>query len=188
MFAIRFTESLLARISVLDGSRAVSDTPSAPDTLLGDWYVERLGTRRLLCTSGVALLSVITTAEPLDDLPTRLRDAVTDLFEVIGVPKPLIARELRAMRWVQFAPATDPRVHAAMDRLLVAAHADAATDRPAASDTELAVRLGVLPIGSPFLGRGEPIRATLELFGLPPESRELLQALEEDWIEGASPD
>lgn len=188
VFAIRCTESLLARIATVDDSRVICDAPPAPDTVLGDWHVERLAPAQLLCTSSSTLLSVITPAEPFAELPARLRAAVSDVLEVLRIPAPRIARELKQMRWVQFAPTTDPRMHALMDRLLVAAHADAASESPAASPVELAVRLGAMALGTPLLGDGVPIKATQALFGVPADPGDARAALDEEWIEGASPD
>lgn len=188
MFAIRCTESVLARVALLPHGPAITDAPPPPDTVLGDWYVLPLDAELLLCTSALSLLTLLLRSDELDALPARLRAGVQELLELIGVPRPAVERELRQMRWSQWAPAGDAPVHRTMAELRTHAQAILQASAPATLPVEIAMRLGNVHLPTLHLGHGRPIAAAQELFGLRPAPGDAIAPLEDDWIGGASPD
>lgn len=187
MFAIRCTESVLARVAALPHGPAITDAPPPPDTVLGDWYLLPLDAELLLCTSALSLLTVVLRADELDTVPVRLRAGVQELLELIGVPRTGVERELRQMRWSQWAPAGDAPVHRTMAELRAQA-LEMLRAAATAAPVEIAMRLGNLKLASLHLGHGRPIAAAQELFGMRPADGDAIAPLEDGWIGGASPD
>ena len=106
MVVLRPTMRLRAALPV---SRAVG----VSDTALGDWYVNRLTVDRqplLLLLSATSLLPILVKAVQVRDLPTRLRDLVAIRLAQLGVSRPLIESERRAMAPVQIGATVDRSV------------------------------------------------------------------------------
>jgi hypothetical protein len=91
----------------------VSRVVGVSDTALGDWYVNRLTVDRqplLLLLSATSLLPILVRAVQVRDLPMRLRDLVAMRLARLGVSRPLIESERRAMAPVQIGATVDRSV------------------------------------------------------------------------------
>lgn len=87
--------------------------PSASDTALGDWYVNRLTVDRkplLLLVSSTSLLSMLVPARDVRGLPQRLAALVRDRLTRCGIDERAIAAETGAMGSVAVGPTADRSV------------------------------------------------------------------------------
>lgn len=113
MYTLRFTRPLLALVT---DPKEPLPSEVAPTTRLGDWYVvqfEAAGRDLLLCTSERSRLSVVLPASDFEELPENLAIALVGILHRLGLPKPVIAREIDAM--------TSGDVGQARDRTLLTA-------------------------------------------------------------------
>ncbi|MGH8707497.1 MAG: DUF6933 domain-containing protein [Burkholderiales bacterium] len=81
MFTVRCTQKLLRRVEA-------SDAPTAPSTVLGDWYANVLYSRPhqlALCVSERSLLPVVLHAKEANTLAPRLTLAVGHVLQRLGV-------------------------------------------------------------------------------------------------------
>lgn len=143
MFTIRCTRRLLSRL----GPPVDEDRVTEPTTILGDWYanVLNVGRKRLiLCTSERTLLSVLVPARDLSGFPERLRQAVGRSLAGLGVSAPMVDRELREMRWHQYARTANRRVLGSMNDFALATRWYL-EDEPDADLDELGRRLSRAP-------------------------------------------
>jgi Domain of unknown function (DUF6933) len=86
-------------------------TPS--DTALGDWYVNRIVTKRqplLLLVSSTSLLPVVMPARDVRSLPDCLGVVVASRLRRFGIEPDAIEAELQAMRPVVVAPTVNRSV------------------------------------------------------------------------------
>ena len=161
MFTLRCTQRLLRRLRV---PGEVADRP--PTTGLGDWYANllRIGSRQLiLATSERSLLTVYVTAKEPAQLPERLRLAVADLLEQLGMPAHLIAVEIAAMADVSIGRTQDRRVLGTMNDLAFQARWRLQDD-PMADLDRLQLDLATMPCG--MIDYSCSGAKTAELFGL----------------------
>jgi len=94
----------------------VAPAPSS-DTVLGDWYVNRLVIDRhplLLIVSARSLLAILAPARDVRGLPARLPSLVTARLRRLGVAPSLIDAEVGAMEPVVLAPTLDRSVLGSM--------------------------------------------------------------------------
>lgn len=95
MFTLRCTRRLFRQLHV-----APADVAPEPTTVLGDWYANILFHRPkhfVLCVSERTLLPVLIESAPLRTFAPRMRDAVVDHLEHLGIPQPRIEEEAAAM-------------------------------------------------------------------------------------------
>jgi hypothetical protein len=107
MVILRPTRKLQPHLPISAPSTAVSDT------LLGDWYVNRLTIDRkplLILLSSRSLLSIVLPARDVRTLPDRLAEIVATRLRRLGVASPLIDAETAAMPPVVIAPTVDRSV------------------------------------------------------------------------------
>lgn len=93
MVTLRLTHKLRTALPV-------TETSEAPDTALGDWYVNRLVVDRqplLLLVSSSSLLPILVLARDVRGLPARLVDLVTSRLVRLGIGASLIEAETKAM-------------------------------------------------------------------------------------------
>ena len=122
MYTLRCTKSLLERLG--EPITSSEDPTPDPTTVLGDWYANLLnvGHRRLiLCTNERSLLSLVVPARDLRGLPHRLAESVAALLERIGVPPPIVAREVREMQWARFDRTLSRKVLGSMNDFAIGA-------------------------------------------------------------------
>jgi hypothetical protein len=100
-------------------NRLRSQIPDSPqpagesDTVLGDWYVNRVVIQRmplLLIISSRSLLPIVTRARDVRSLPARLPDLVGDRLRKLGVPPVVIEAEVERMNPVVVRPTADRSV------------------------------------------------------------------------------
>jgi hypothetical protein len=92
---------------------AATADPDAPDTALGDWYVNRITCDRqplLLLVSSTSLLPLLAPAREVRALPERLAPLVAARLVRLGVPARLIEAETQAMAPVAVARTIDRSV------------------------------------------------------------------------------
>lgn len=85
----------------------------APDTALGDWYVNRLVVDRqtlLLLVSSTSLLAILASARDVRTLPERLPALVAARLQRVGTSETLIEAEVAAMTPVVVARTQDRSV------------------------------------------------------------------------------
>ena len=102
LYSLRCTKKLLKRIGVEPNAEV-----SAPSTVLGDWYANILFSKPqhvVLCISERTLLPLVLPAKQPSGLPQRLRLALEEMLQVLGIPPGLVARELEEMQHQCFAP------------------------------------------------------------------------------------
>lgn len=161
MFTLRCTQRLLRRLKV---PGQVADRP--PSTRLGDWYANllRVGSRQLiLATSERSLLTVYVAAKQPATLPDRLRLAVAQLLEQLGMPAYMIATEIAEMTNINIGRTQDRRVLGTMNDLAFQARWRL-QDEPIADLSRLQLELATMPCGTiDYLCSGAK---TAELFGL----------------------
>jgi hypothetical protein len=107
MVVLRATRKLAGLLPHSQGVQAESDTA------LGDWYVNRLTVDRqplLLLVSARSLLSILTPARDVRELPQRLATLVAARLTRLGVGADLVAAEKAAMEPVVVAKTTDRSV------------------------------------------------------------------------------
>lgn len=157
MVTLRCTQKLLRRL-------VVTDRPAAPTTVLGDWYANILFSRPhqlVLCVSERSLLPVVLRAKETQALVSRLTFAAGLILEKLGVPSPLIERELFEMRSFAYDRTQNRRVLGSLNDLMFQLswymH-----HRPAQTLLEHSLHLAETPC-SP-IGMGSPDRVTVELF------------------------
>lgn len=88
-------------------------SPSASDTALGDWYANRIVIARqplLLLVSQKSLLSILTPARDVKQLPERLPEIVGARLRRLDMDETVIAAEVEAMNVVVVAETTDRSV------------------------------------------------------------------------------
>ncbi len=161
MFTLRCTQRLLRRLNV-PGEGA--DQP--PTTRLGDWYANLLhiGSRQvILATSERSLLGLFLSAARAATLPERLRLAVAQLLEDLGVPQQLIAEESAAMAEVRIGYTRDRRVLGTMNDLASQVRWRLEDD-PGGDLGRLQRDLTLMPCGA--IGYASSGERTAELFGL----------------------
>lgn len=145
-----------------------------PTTRLGDWYANLLhiGSRQvILATSERSLLGLFLPAKQAAGLPERLRLAVAQLLEELGVPQQLIAEEIAAMAEVGIGRTRDRRVLGTMNDLAAQARWRLADD-PMADLERLQRDLTLMPCGA--IGYATSGEKTATCFGLtwsPPTGR-----------------
>ena len=108
MYAIRCTRKLLDR-----GAPPPIQSPTAPTTVLGDWYANIIFTRPeqlVICISQKTLLPVVVPAKDIKRLPERVLAAAEIMLTAIGVPGEEVASELDEMQKAVFAKTADRRV------------------------------------------------------------------------------
>jgi hypothetical protein len=104
---LRATQKVLGLLPPLEHSPAVSDTA------LGDWYVNRIVIARqllLLLVSEKSLLSILTPARDVKELPERLPEAVAARLRRLGISEAVVAAEIAAMDAVVVGKTTDRSV------------------------------------------------------------------------------
>jgi hypothetical protein len=87
--------------------------PTASDTALGDWYVNRLVVDRqplLLLVSSASLLPILIPARDVRGLPSRLSAVVQARLRRGGIDEAVITAEVRAMSSVVIGPTRDRSV------------------------------------------------------------------------------
>lgn len=107
MIVLRRTGKLARDLSVL------TDDGAAPDTALGDWYVNRFVVDRrplLLLASERSLLPLIVPARDVKTLPERLPELVARRLRRMRIAESLIASEVRAMSPVRVGKTTNRSV------------------------------------------------------------------------------
>jgi hypothetical protein len=105
--------TLRATQKVLRLLPATTADPDAPDTALGDWYVNRITCDRqplLLLVSSTSLLPLLAPAREVRSLPERLAQLVAARLVRLGVPARLIEAETQAMAPVAVARTIDRSV------------------------------------------------------------------------------
>jgi len=88
-------------------------SPGASDTALGDWYVNRIVISRqrlLLLVSEKSLLSILTPARDVKELPERLAETVAARLRRLGIDDAVVAAEIGAMSVVAVAKTADRSV------------------------------------------------------------------------------
>jgi uncharacterized protein DUF6933 len=95
--------------------RALPVTPivGTSDTALGDWYVNRLVVDRqplLLLVSSASLLTMLVRARDVRALPRDFEEMVAHRLARLGVARPIIDAERRAMMPVQIGATADRSV------------------------------------------------------------------------------
>ena len=88
-------------------------SPGASDTALGDWYVNRIVISRqrlLLLVSEKSLLSILTPARDVKELPERLAETVAARLRRLGIDDAVVAAEIAAMSVVAVAKTADRSV------------------------------------------------------------------------------
>ena len=155
---VRCTAKLLARL----GANPARD--AGPSTgLLGDWYATAVRSRHVyvLAVARATLLPIVVTGRDVRSFPDRLTRGLAEVLGAYEIPSEIIERECAAMTSVRYAR-TDDRstvgVLVEFGRLLEAE----LVARPAASLTELSLRLAETPIVARNAWPGE---ATRRLFG-----------------------
>ena len=111
MVTLRATQRVLRLLP--PASAATEPAPGAPDTALGDWYVNRIASARqplLLLVSSHSLLPMLAPARDVRSLPERLPQLVTERLERHGVPQRFIVAEVQAMAPVAVAKTCDRSV------------------------------------------------------------------------------
>ena len=157
MFTVRCTQKLLRRVEA-------SDAPSAPSTVLGDWYVNVLYSRPhqlALCVSERSLLPVVLHAKVAQTLAPRLTLAVGHVLQRLGVASALIEREQNEMLTFAYSRTQNRRVLGQLNELMFQlswyVH-----DRPEESFLAHSLHLAQTPCG--VIRHGFPDKLTVELF------------------------
>ena len=121
LYTIRCTQILLKKLRLAPA--ALAAIPES-DTILGDWYANRLnfGPHRLvLCVSERSLLCAVVPARELVSFPDRLRESVRGLLQYLRIPAERIDAELAAMQGHVFAKTASRTVLGSMNDFAVAA-------------------------------------------------------------------
>ena len=95
MFTLRCTRALLKRIR-----EKPNPSPPPPTTKLGNWYANILYTRPkqlILCVSERTLLPLLIEAAGISPIDARIREALTQMLQSLGVSDDKIEAELLAM-------------------------------------------------------------------------------------------
>jgi hypothetical protein len=156
MFTVRCTQKLLRRVEP-------TDAPTAPTTVLGDWYANVLYSRPrqlVLCVSERSLLPVVLHAKEGHTLAPRLTLAVGQVLQRLGVASALIEREQNEMRAFAYSRTQNRRVLGQLNDLMFQLswylH-----DRPEESFLAHSLHLAETPCGAI---NGFPDKLTVELF------------------------
>ena len=159
MFTVRCTRALLKRIK-----EKPDPSPPPPTTKLGDWYANILYRRPkqlMLCVSERTLLPLLIEAAGPASMGLRLREALAQMLQSLGIPGDKIEAELLAM--------TDMAVGTTASRTILGSMNDFtqmfAYFPPETPPFEIAGDLANSPC-SP-ISMNSPDRATIELFGKP---------------------
>jgi hypothetical protein len=115
VFTFRCTRKLLARLKV-----APTAAPTAPTTVLGDWYCNLLFLRPqhlVLLVSERRFLPVLVPAKDLPTLAPHFRLALSDVLRSLGVPEPQLKTEDAQMKFSAFAKTASPQVLGVMTDL-----------------------------------------------------------------------
>ncbi|MGC4068698.1 MAG: hypothetical protein QM784_29410 [Polyangiaceae bacterium] len=84
--------------------------PTAPTTILGDWYANVTDDGHILCVSEQTLLPIVLPREALPSLATELPRAVSMVLAKLGVDEAAIQRERFAMAQVAVSTTASRRV------------------------------------------------------------------------------
>ena len=140
-------------------------SPPPPTTKLGNWYANILYTRPkqlILCVSEQTLLPLLIEAAGTSLIDARIREALTQMLQSLGVSDDKIESELRAM--------TDMVVSTTASRTILGSMNDFiqmfSSFPPELPPFEVARDLAKSPC-SP-IGMNSPDRAAIELFQKPP--------------------
>lgn len=157
MVTIRCTQKLLRRLDL-------SEKPTAPTTVLGDWYANILFSRPhqlVLCVSERSLLPVVLPAKETQTLAPRLALAAGHALQRLGVAQSLIERELIEMRSFAYGRTQNRRVLGSLNDLMFQLswyiH-----HRPEKSLLEHSLHLAETPCTP--IGHDSPDRVTVGLF------------------------
>ena len=115
MVILKCTLRLLRRLHVQSTVESQNST-----TVLGSWYANDFVVARrpyVICTSELSKLSVVIPLKDSVTLPDRFRDRLRFLLEDIGVPMPLVERELHEMNALEFGRAQSRAVLGNMKQL-----------------------------------------------------------------------
>ena len=159
---LRCTTKLLKRLDVEPVA-----APRASTTVLGDWYVTLLHTRRgqfVLAVSRVTLQPIVVTGRDLRSFPVRLAAGVAEVLATYGVPDDAIERERFAMSAVQYARTDDRSNVGVLTELQRLLHY-ALDELPGVSMKELSLRLAQTPIVARNVF---PVNETCRVFGVDP--------------------
>jgi len=140
------------------------ESPSAADTVLGDWYVTRLNVgqnRFLLCVAEKSLLMILVEAKGLPTFPKRLELGMAKMLQILEIPERAIEQERFAMRNFRFLPTNSRSILGSMNDFRY--HVDFHW-RKSGSLIDCQYRIAEMPC-SP-LGWANPGEATRKLFGL----------------------
>ncbi len=156
MFTVRCTQKLLRRVES-------TDKPTAPTTVLGDWYANVLYSRPhqlVLCVSERSLLPVVLHAKEAHTLAPRLTLVVGQVLQRLGVPAALIEREQNEMLAFAYSRTQNRRVLGQLNDLMFQLswylH-----DRPDRSFLAHSLHLAETPCGAI---NGFPDKLTVQLF------------------------
>ena len=156
MFTLRCTRKLLKGVDF-------ADEPTAPTTLLGDWYANVLYWRPhqlVLCVSERSLLPVVLQAKEAHTLAPRLTVALGQVLKGLGIPADLIEREQNEMCAFAYSRTQNRRVLGQLNDLMFQL-SWYLRDAPDESLLAHSLRLADTPCGAI---NGFPDKLTLELF------------------------
>ena len=156
MFTVRCTQKLLRRVES-------TDAPTAPTTVLGNWYANVLYSRPhqlVLCVSERSLLPVVLHAKEAHTLAPRLALAVGQVLQRLGVASALIEREQNEMHAFAYSQTQNRRVLGQLNDLMFQL-SWYLRDRPEVSFLAHSLHLAQTPCGAI---NGFPDKLTVELF------------------------
>jgi hypothetical protein len=166
MFAVRCTRKLLNR-----GAPAVLDAPTAPTTVLGDWYANIIFTRPehlVVCLSERTLLPVVVPAKDVKKLPGRIAAAARVMLLEIGVPPEAVSAEVQEMECGYLGVTASRRVLGSLNDFMFHFEYEYYA-RPELTLHARALRLAEMPSGA--IEYAFPTEATRALFA----SRNVIQ-------------
>jgi prophage antirepressor-like protein len=156
MFTVRCTQKLLRRVES-------TDEPTAPTTVLGDWYANVLYSRPhqlVLCVSERSLLPVVMYAKEAHTLAGRLAVTAGEVLRRLRVAPTLIEKEQNEMRTFAYSRTQNRKVLGQLNELMFQLswylH-----DRPEKSLLAHSLHLAETPCGAID---GFPDKLTVELF------------------------
>jgi hypothetical protein len=159
MYAIRCTQKLLDR-----GAPPPVQSPTAPTTVLGDWYANIIFTRPeqlVICISQKTLLPVVVPAKDIKRLPERVLAAAEAMLTAIGVSSEDVELELDEMQKAVFAKTADRRVLGSLNDFVFHFQHGTGSDKGMTLH-ERALCLARMPCGA--LDYAYPTEATLAAF------------------------
>lgn len=158
MVIVRPTQKALRRFPQPASSELREST-----TILGDWYVNLLFTRRarlVLVVSERSLLSVLLPANDFGNFMPRLRSSVERLLVTLGAPRTSVAAELREMQQAVVARTINRRVLGSMNDLAYQVRVRLELE-PATAVGSLEVELSGVPLS--FIGYRQPAEVAVGL-------------------------